>query len=120
MYNKVYNIIMIINHKKIVIIVDSGRGKTTFAEKLGIIKHSTDDFFWEIKFTKPRDKKESVEMIEKYLDHDSWIIEGTTRHLTEKALPLADIIFYLTYSNIFSQWLTIIKRSLKRKNENIR
>ena len=41
---------------KIIIIGDAGRGKTTLAsnlsKKLGIKHYSTDDFFYEIKFTK--------------------------------------------------------------------
>ena len=55
------------NHKKILILGDAGRGKTTFAEKLSkkisIPYYSTDDFFWKVKFTEANDKAKSVEEI---------------------------------------------------------
>jgi len=47
--------------KKILIVGDYGRGKTTLAQKLsrklGIPYYSTDDFYWEKKFSKKQDKE---------------------------------------------------------------
>ena len=108
------------NHNKIIITGDSGRGKTTFAEKLSrktsIPWHSTDDYFYEVKFTKPRDKQESVQMVSKLYQGDKWIIEGTTQRLIEPGLELADIIIYLHFKTIFSQWFSIIKRNFTKGN----
>jgi adenylate kinase family enzyme len=100
---------------------DSGRGKTTFAEKLSkklnIPWHSTDDYYYELKFSKPRDKQESVEMIKVLYQGDRWIIEGTTPRLLEPGLELAEIIIYLHFKTFLSQWFSIIKRSFTRKGD---
>lgn len=108
---------------KIIIIGDAGRGKTTLAstisKKLNIPYHSTDDYFYEVKFTKRRDRQESIDQISKNYHSKKWIVEGTTRHLLEPGLESADLIVYLRYKNIFSQWFAIIKRHIIRKDESI-
>lgn len=110
-------------YNKILITGDAGRGKTTLAvrlsQKLGIPGYSTDDYYYEIKFSKPRDKQESVDMISKVYKEDKWIVEGTTRRLLEPGLEAADIIVYLRYKNIVPQWFTLFKRGLFRKNETL-
>jgi adenylate kinase family enzyme len=78
------------NLNKIIITGDAGRGKSTLAakisEKLGIPHYSTDNFFYETKFTKIRYKKESIDLISKIYDQDKWIVEGTTEHLLQGVL----------------------------------
>jgi adenylate kinase family enzyme len=70
---------------KILIVGDAGRGKSTLAEKiskkLGIPHHSTDDFFYEVKFSKVRDRPESIEQIKEIFKKEKWIVEGTTKML---------------------------------------
>ena len=109
---------------KIIIIGDAGRGKTTFAEKLseklGIPKYSTDDFFWEVKFSKPRGQEKDVEMAKEVFEKDEWIIEGGTRRMLKIGMPKADKIFYLTYKNIFQQIWVLYKRNRSRDNENLK
>jgi len=111
------------NLKKIIIIGDAGRGKTTLAKKiskkLGIKHHSTDDHYYEIKFHKIRNKEKSIESISKICSNDKWIIEGTTRHLLEPGLDSADMIIYLKYNSIFPQWLSLVKRHFQRKDETL-
>ena len=114
---------MNVKHKRIFILGDAGRGKTTFAEKLskhtGISHYSTDDFFWKVKFTVPNDREKSVEEISPIYDKDEWIMEGTTRRLIIKGLEKADVIYFLKFKNILYQYYFLIKRSLTRKNENL-
>lgn len=109
---------------KIIIIGDAGRGKTTFAEKLseklGIPKYSTDDFYWEIKFSKPRGQEKDVEMAREVFEKDEWIIEGGTRRMLKIGMPKADRIFYLTYKNIFHQIWVLYKRNRSRDHENLK
>lgn len=110
---------------KILILGDAGRGKTTFAEilseKLDIPKYSTDDFYWEIKFTKPRGKDKDIEMAKEVFDtKDNWIVEGTTIRMLKLGLEKADKIFYLRYKNIIYQTLALYKRNRGRKNENLK
>lgn len=108
---------------KILIVGDAGRGKSTLASKisakLGIPHHSTDDFYYEVKFSKLRDRKESIEKIEEIFKNDKWIVEGTTRHLILPGLDSADIIIHLRYKNIPTQWLVLVKRYIKRKGKVI-
>jgi adenylate kinase family enzyme len=110
------------NYRKILILGDAGRGKTTFAEKLSkkisIPHYSTDDFFWKVKFTEPNDKGKSVEEISHIYRQDEWIMEGTTRRLIREGLEKADIIYLLKFGNIFSQYYYLIRRKFKRKHES--
>lgn len=112
------------NYNRILITGDAGRGKSTLASKLSarlqIPHHSTDDYFFEIKFSKPRDRQEALKEITIVFEQDKWIIEGTTAWLLEPGMKSADIILYLHYRNILFQWFTIFKRSLFRKNEDLK
>jgi len=108
---------------KILIVGDAGRGKSTLAAKisakLGIPHYSTDDFYYEVKFSKVRDRKESIEKINEIFKNEKWIIEGTTKHLIEPGLHSADKIIHLKYKNIPTQWAILIKRYFQRENETI-
>ena len=108
---------------KIIIIGDAGRGKTTLAsklsEKLGVEYYSTDDFLYDIKYSVYRDKQKAINDISKIYDNEKWIVEGSTNFLLQPGLSHADVIIYLKYRNIFSQWINIINRHFKRKDKNI-
>lgn len=105
-------------YKKILIIGASGRGKSTFAkklsEKLSIPYYETDDFFWKTKYSEPNDKEQSIQDLAKIYDLDSWIVEGSTRHLMKGGLDKADVIFYFKFRNFLIQYFHIIKRAFKR------
>ncbi|NQV88359.1 MAG: hypothetical protein HQ402_02295 [Parcubacteria group bacterium] len=109
---------------KIIIIGDAGRGKTTLAnnlsKKLGIKHYSTDDFYYEVKFTKPRNKEYALGEIRKIYKEDKWIVEGTTQWLLADGMDSSDVIIYLKYKNIFSQWWILFKRHFKRKDESFK
>lgn len=113
----------ILSAKKILIIGDSGRGKSTFSkklsEKLHIPFYSTDDYYWKVKFSEPNDKSESIKQIEQIYLKDSWIVEGGTTHLIRPGLEKADIILNLIFRNIFEQWWSLIKRNKERNNEGL-
>ena len=106
------------NHNKIIITGDAGRGKTTLAaklsKKLDIPVHSTDDYYWEVRFYKPMDRQRSIENISSVYHADKWIVEGTTQHLLSPGMESADIIIYLHFRYMFFQWLSILKRSIQR------
>ena len=109
---------------KILIVGDACRGKSTLASalssKLGIQHYSTDDFLYEIKFTKYRDRQEAVDLISKIFENQKWIVEGTTNMLYKFGLESSDVIIHLKHKNIAIQWLHLIKRSLSRNNESLR
>lgn len=110
--------------QKILIMGDAGRGKSTLAsllsKKLNIDHHSTDDYYYEIKFSKPKEKQQSILEISKLFHTQRWIIEGTTHHLLEPGLAAADMIIYLTHKNILYQWVCLVKRHFQRDNESWR
>ena len=107
--------------KRIIIIGDAGRGKTTFARRLssmlGIETHSTDDFYWKTKFIEKQDPKISHKAIEDIYQNSSWIVEGATANLIMGGLEKSDIIFLLEFNTIFAQWWNILKRHLGRVEE---
>jgi adenylate kinase family enzyme len=110
--------------KKILIIGDAGRGKTTLAEKLseklGIPMYSTDDFYWEVKFTKPRGKELDMQKAREVFDKDEWIVEGGTRRMLKLGLVNSDQIYYLVHSSLWEQMKILYRRNRVRKNENLK
>ncbi|MBP9711447.1 MAG: hypothetical protein KBD55_00210 [Candidatus Pacebacteria bacterium] len=108
---------------RILIVGDAGRGKSTLASKLssklGIPNYSTDDFYYEVKFTKIRNRPESIFQISEVFKKEKWIVEGTTEYLLEPGLHSADTIIHLKYKNIPTQWAVILKRYFQRENDTI-
>lgn len=109
--------------RKILIIGESGRGKTTFAhklsEKLQLPLHSTDDFYWKVKFTEPNDRQSSIQNIEKVYATNAWVMEGSSTHLFKPGLDKADVVINLVFRNVFEQWWSLIKRNRARKDEDL-
>jgi adenylate kinase family enzyme len=109
---------------KILIMGDSGRGKSTLAEhiskKLGIPHYSTDDFYYEQKFSVPRNRDLALKQISEMYDKNEWIIEGTTLWLLHPGLPKADQIIYLKFSNILSQYFVLIRRFFVRGDDSVK
>lgn len=109
--------------KRILIVGDSGRGKSTLAvalsKKLKIKYYSTDDFYWKVKFTVPDDKQSSIKNISKIYQQKSWIVEGSTRSLIKKGIDKSDVIIHLVYPSLLSQFWYLFLRNLTRKNEKL-
>jgi adenylate kinase family enzyme len=103
---------------KIVIIGNSGSGKTWLAKRLGKIFSTPvvhlDDLFWE-----PRgfDKKRSVEevklLIQRSKDGASWIAEGVFGELAEHYLDTAKLLVWLDI-----EWHICMKRLEERGSES--
>ncbi len=116
---------MLKKYKKILIVGDAGRGKSTLAielsKKLRIKSYATDDFFWKKKFSVREDRKQSMVNISKVYDQDkdSWIVEGSTRSLVEGGLAKAEIIVCLKYPNLITQFWNLYQRNRTRDNESI-
>ena len=107
------------NCKRILIVGDSGRGKSTMAKflskELGLKHIELDDIFWIKKFTERRSKEAQLEMVQEVLNkYDEWVIEGTTRHMVSLCMDDADLIIYLYFNNPFSEIFSILKRGYKR------
>lgn len=112
-----------IKPQRILIVGDSGRGKSTLAQKLSqkfdIPHYSTDDYYYEVKFSKARERQKSIENIAKLYKTTSWIVEGTTHHLLESGLAQADLIINLTFRNILLQWARQVRRHFQRDDESL-
>jgi adenylate kinase family enzyme len=85
------------NCKKILIVGDAGRGKSTLAknlsQKLGIKHFELDDLFWLKKYSVKRTDDEQNKLVMDLLDKEySWIIEGSTRHMVALCFDFADCI----------------------------
>lgn len=108
--------------RRILILGDSGRGKTTLANKLSknldLPFYSTDDFFWKIKFTEPNSSQDMINKAKETSDLSEWIIEGGSARMVNQIIDKADLIINLEFRNIFSQWYSIIKRNRTRDNES--
>ncbi len=111
------------DYKRILIVGDAGRGKSTLAinlsKKLKIKNFSTDDFFWKKKFSVKEDRERSIENISKIYDQNKWIVEGSTRSLVEGGLVRAEIIVYLKYPNLGAWFWNLYMRNRNRKNERL-
>lgn len=106
--------------KRILIVGDSCRGKSTMADLLSKnlnIKHQDlDDFFYIKKFTIRRDKQEQLKLVKIFLKENSeWIIEGTTRDMMCLCLKDADLIIHLWFNSLLSQLICITRRSFQKK-----
>jgi adenylate kinase family enzyme len=111
-------------YKRILIIGESGRGKSVLAhklsEKLSLPFYSTDDFFWKIKFSEPNDKEESKVKIREVYATEKWIMEGSSTHLFRLGLDSAEVVINLVFGNIFQQWWSLIQRNRTREYESLR
>jgi adenylate kinase family enzyme len=108
--------------KRILIIGDSGFGKTTFAERISKVLHistfALDDIYWKKKYSEPREVKESVVMVKELCAKEQWIIEGNVLHLMKYGINRADFIFVLRFRTIFSQWYSLVRRHFSRVDES--
>ena len=107
--------------KKILIVGDSGRGKTTLAQnlskKIKIKTYHLDDIYWKYKFTKVRERKKSIRLLKKIISKKSWIVEGSVRYLIKPIISKSDVIIYLHHKNMLWQFFILFKRHIQRKDK---
>lgn len=104
-----------IKAKKIAIIGGSGTGKTTLADKLGILLNLPVihiDGIHHLENWKIRDKDERDNIILEKIKSDKWITDGTYTSTLNERLKKAELVIYLDYSS-FSQVRGVLHRYLK-------
>jgi adenylate kinase family enzyme len=98
-----YCVLAISNMNKIIIIGNSGSGKTWLGKKLasilGLSHISLDSIFWEPGGHNRKRIDSDVETdIKRIQTTDSWIIEGVFGHLVEPLIAFADTLIYINLS----------------------
>jgi len=86
--------------KKIIIIGNSGSGKTWLGEKmatfLGIPHISLDSIFWEPGgYNRKRNDVEIGTDLNRIQTSESWLAEGVFGHLVDSLVPFADALIYI-------------------------
>jgi adenylate kinase family enzyme len=109
--------------KRVLIVGDAGRGKSTFAEalaaKTGLPRYSTDDFFWKTKFAEVADADVALAGVSEIYPRDEWIVEGSTRRLVAPGLGRADVIYALKFPGMLHRYRELVRRHRRRKDERL-
>lgn len=84
---------------RIFILGTSGSGKTELAKKLSemlkIKTYDLDEIEWKNKYSKRRETKNKMKILNGILKRKKWIIEGAYTHWTEKAVKKSGSIIWL-------------------------
>jgi len=95
---------------KIAIIGSPGAGKSTLARELGdVLKIEVihlDRHFWQPKW-KEKPKEIRRQIMQKFVEKDQWIIEGTYLDTSDIRLKVADTIIFLDTSGLLCLWRVI-------------
>lgn len=106
-------------YKKILIVGSPGSGKSTFSKKLGTVTNlpviHLDKEYWLPNWTVP-EKQDWLKKLEKIIDEDAWILDGTYLDTLDMRLRKADLVIFLDYKRLLCVNSTI-KRELKKKNK---
>lgn len=102
-------------YKRIMIFGRPGSGKSTFAvfisKKLGIPVHHLDKHFF-IQDWVERNYDDFLDIQQKIVDNDSWIVDGNCIRSLEMRFSKADLVLYFNFSR-FMCFFRILKRFLK-------
>ena len=100
--------------RRILIIGDAGRGKTTFAKHLSRVFDiplvSLDDILWKEKYREIENRIVAIKKIQGIVESEAWIIEGTTRYLAEYGFEHADIIYHFEHCTLVGQFWHLVWR----------
>ncbi len=104
--------------KRIAIVGISGSGKSTLANKLGSklgrpVIH-LDKHYWDIGWKERYSKEEFRQLVRKFAEEDTWIIDGNYRNSIDIRLERADTIIFLDFPKWKCLWRAF-KRVLDRR-----
>jgi adenylate kinase family enzyme len=103
--------------KKIMIFGIPGSGKSTFAsklsKKLNIPVEHLDSYFF-IENWVERDKQDFLQIQQKLVSQENWIIDGNAISSLEMRFAKADVALYFRFSRLLCLW-RVLKRFLHKK-----
>ena len=104
--------------KRILVIGDAGRGKTTFANHIARACErpalSLDDVLWKEKYSIIENESLALDRVCQMFKKDTWIVEGTSRLLAQEGLKRAEVIFYFKHRSLLWQLMHLIWRYVRK------
>lgn len=104
--------------RRILVIGDAGRGKTTFANHIARVCErpvlSLDDVFWKEKYTVVEDEAVCLHRVREEFAKEAWIVEGTMRVLAKEGFDRAEVIFYFKHRSLVWQMTHLIWRYIRK------
>jgi len=99
--------------KRVVILGNSGSGKSSFAEKLadklGIPCIHLDSHYWKPNWI-PTPKEEWPSIVRRLIDEDEWVMDGNYSTTLEERIQRADTAIYLRVARPIAFWRVIRRR----------
>lgn len=106
---------------KIMLFGRPGSGKSTYAvklgEKLGTPVYHLDKYFYTANWIE-RDYQEFMDIQDKLVAQDSWILDGNSTRSLETRYKNANVCLYFNYPRLLCLW-RILKRRLVNKDTTI-
>jgi len=99
-----------------------GTGKSTIAKKLseleGLPCYHLDDLKYKVKYSKTREIKERILLLEEICSQDRWILEGTWASFAEEAFAKSNLVIHMVFPKLVCSY-NVLRRYLERsKFEN--
>jgi adenylate kinase family enzyme len=106
--------------RRILVIGDAGRGKTTFANHIARRCDRTvlslDDILWKKRYTQTEEREVAINRVKKVFEKEEWIVEGTTKYLARFGFDRAQMIYYFKHNNVCLQICHLIWRFINKRD----
>jgi len=103
--------------KRVLVLGNSGSGKSSFAEeladKLGIPCIHLDSHYWKPNWN-PTPKEEWPSMVRQLIAEDKWVMDGNYSTTLEERIQRADTAIYLRVNRLVAFWRVIRRRIAHR------
>lgn len=105
--------------KRVLILGNSGSGKSSFAEKLaaklGIPCVHLDSHYWRPNWV-PTPAEEWPDVVRRLIDEDEWVMDGNYSSTLDERMQRADTAIYLRVSRPVATW-RVLKRRIAHRGQ---